>query len=126
MPSGAPAGEGEEGAGAARLGTGLPQERTDRGRAGAVGEAGAAGTGETVGRARTGAEAAMQSTTPVGHGRLAARAATAGAGAAAGSGEEIAGAVAVLQPAAAVERKRKSRRRQNRTFNPMPSGDNDP
>jgi hypothetical protein len=90
MPSG---GAGEAGA-----------EGADLGRAGAVFPAGAAAAGESCGRARAGAETAMQAATALGHGGLAARAAAAGAGAAAGRRQEVAGAVAVLEAAAALGR----------------------
>ncbi len=103
MPSGGAGDAGAEGAGAAELGAGRADEGADFGGAGAVLPAGAAATGEALGRARAGAAAAVETAAAVGHGGLAALAAAAGAGAAAGRGQEVAGAVAVLQLAAAGE-----------------------
>jgi hypothetical protein len=104
MPSGAAAHQGDQGADAAAMGAGFGPEFADVNGVAAVGEAGAARAGETLRRARPGAEAAMHPATAVAHGRLAAGAAAAGAGAAARGGEEVARAVAVLEPAAALGR----------------------
>jgi hypothetical protein len=102
MPSGAGAHQGDEGADAATMGAGFGPEFADVGGVAAMGEAGAARAGETLGRARPGAEAAMHPAAAVAHGRLAAGAAAAGAGAAARGGQEVARRVAVLETAAAV------------------------
>ena len=102
MPSGGGAHEGDGGAQAEELGAAGAAQRRHLDRAQAVDPAGAAATGETLQRTRAGAEAAMHPAAAVAHGGLAAGAAAAGAGAAAGRGQEIAGAIAVLQPAAAV------------------------
>jgi len=105
MPSGAAAGHGgAERGDAAAPGAGLAAQRDDAGRAGAVGEAGAAAAFAAGGSARSRAHPAMQAAAAVGHGRLAAGALRAGVGAAAGCCEEIAGAVAVPEAAAAVGR----------------------
>ena len=116
MPSGE-AGFGQDGADAAELGACGAAEGNDLGRAGAVFPAGAAAAGETLGGTRSRAEAAVQTAAAVGHGRLAARAAAPGAGAATRRRQEIAGTVAVLQPAAAIGRETQ------RPIDPMPSGD---
>jgi hypothetical protein len=99
MPSGAVAGdEGESRAHAAEAQVGLAAQGRHFRRAGAVLPAGAAAAGETIGRARTGAEATVHAAAAVGHGGLAAEAAAAGPGAAAGCGQEVSGRVAVLEP----------------------------
>jgi len=121
MPSGGAGEAGAKSLGAASVDAGLAQEGADLSGAGTVGKVGAAGTGETLGCAGACAEAAMQATAAIGHGRLAALAAAAGAGAAARGGQEVAGRVAVSQPAAAVKCER-SARCQDRMMNPMPSG----
>ena len=114
MPSGARADEGGEGADAAAVGAGGGPERADM----------SGGAGEAFGRARAGAEAAMETAAAVLHGGLAALAAAAGAGAAARGGQEIAGAVAVLQMPATIGREGGGQGRgENRTMEPMPSGD---
>src|SRR5882724_10160489 len=125
MPSGGAGEAGAEGAGAAELEAGLAQEDANLGRAGAVLPAGAAGAGESGGRARPRAEAAMQAAAAVRHGGLAALPAAAGAGATTRRCQEIAGAVAVPQPAAAVGWEVPGGGPgpvRLRTVNPMPSG----
>ena len=79
-------------------------ERGDGGRAGAMLAAGAAAAGETLRSARSRAEAAVESAAAVGHGGLAAGTAAASLSAAAGGGEEVAGRIAVLEPAAPFRR----------------------
>ena len=104
MPSGGPGDAGAEGAGAAGLEAAFAQEGADRGRARAVLPAGATAAGEAFGRARSRAEAAMHPAATVGHGGLAAGAAATGVGTASRCTQEIAGAVAILQTATAVDR----------------------
>jgi hypothetical protein len=84
MPSGDAGGQaGREGAEAAGGVDGAGAEREVGAYAAAMDEAGGAATGQTLGRARAGAEAAMHAAPAVGHGRLAAAALVPRAGAAA-------------------------------------------
>lgn len=103
MPSGGTAEASAEGAGAAGLEASLAHERADLGGAAAMGQAGPAATGEPLGGPGSGAEVGIQATAAIAHSRLAAAATGAGLGAAAGCGQEVVRAVAILQPAAAVE-----------------------
>jgi hypothetical protein len=86
------------------MGAGGDTEGPDVSRIAAMGKAGAAAALAALGRARSGAQAAMHPAAAVPHGRLAAGAAGAGAGAAAGRGQEVARRGAVPQAAAAVGR----------------------
>jgi hypothetical protein len=112
----------EDGADPAELGAGGAAEGGDLGRAGAVLPAGAAAAGEARRGPRSGAEAAMEAATAIGHRGLAAAAAAAGMGAAARGGQEIAGRVAVLQPASQSGREAVAERRRIRAIDPMSSG----
>jgi hypothetical protein len=120
MPSGKTREAGVQSAGTAELEAGLAQEDAGLGRAGAVLPTGAAAAGEALGRARSGAEAAMHPAATVGHGGLAAFAAAAGAGTATWCGQEVTGAVAVPQLTATAGRQAVPNR--FRTMDHMPSG----
>jgi hypothetical protein len=84
--------------------------------------AGAAAAGQSLGRARSGAEAAMGAAAAVGHGGLAAGTAATGVGAAAASGKEVAGRVAVLEPAAPFDREAGAEQCRIRAIDPMSGG----
>ena len=102
MPSGDAGGQlAREGAEAAGGVGGAGAERDVGASAAAMDEPGGAAARETFGRARAGAEAAMQPAAAIAHGRLAAAPADAGLGAAMRRGKEDARAVAILEPAAA-------------------------
>ena len=101
MPSGEAGRQvAREGAEAAGGMDGARAERKVRAAAAAMDEAGGPAARQALGRARAGTEAAMQPAAAFGHGRLAAGAAGARTGAAARRLQEIAGGVAVLEPAA--------------------------
>jgi hypothetical protein len=124
MPSGAVTHQGSQGADAAVPGAGGGAEGPDMGRVAAMGEARAAAPLAAPGGARAGAQAAMHPAAAIAHGRLAAGAAGAGACAATGRGQEVAGAGAVLQPAAPVGRQAGGRgQRRKRATESMPGGE---
>jgi hypothetical protein len=104
MPSGTAVREADQEADAAEMEAGLAAQGGDLGRAGAMLPGRAAAAFAPGRRARPGAEAAMQATAAVAHGRLPAGAARPGLRAAAGRGQEIAGGIAIVEAAAAVGR----------------------
>jgi len=124
MPSGAAVPhEADEGTDPPGPGAGFGIEGAGGSGIGAVRQAGAGAAGAALGCARSGAEPAMHPAAPVRHGRLATTAAAAGAGATARGSQEVAGARAVTESAAAVRRQAGDRRdRRKRAMEPMPSG----
>jgi hypothetical protein len=103
MPSGAGTDEGEERADAAAMGTRGAAQLGGLAAVAAVGAAGGRAAGPARDRARPRAQTTMHAAAAIAHGRLAAAALMPRAGAAPGCRQEITGAIAVLQPAAAVQ-----------------------
>ena len=95
---------GGKGPDAMGMGGGGAAQVDDLGRVAAMGAAGAATFGEAGGGARTRALAAMEAAAAVRHRWLATGGAGPRAGAAARGGQEIAGGVAVVEPAAGEKR----------------------